>query len=890
MSITLLIRNNGKALNSSHIDSIKSAAGIPEDQQVEVIIFGVNEPDHIRNSYLQRMRGAHDACMRLIDANMRQSSVDEAMPLDRAWLDDIEMYKSEDQDFLRIKEFLNVRYQRYLELISLESELQPIHLHFQNFLKELASEIARIRKISEEKALKWLGYADDYVAMTGDKPILVTVTDIPGGGDGLYVQMDIPQQPLSDSQIDEILRAKPKSQNMPLWYVAMRDEEKKLFDYAMMNVKSRNDVQSVISSIASKHRTIPGVANFLKHQTLIMTNDGVVIAKPPVRYRSSMISSRELLKLKNTKQILELRKQIAYRNAQQIIQNAIDEILQDPIKREKYIDPVTNRVSLEALAELPILMQTLISPIGTVTLAQLAKRPDKALYEDKIAVIKKMQKEGVDIRLPPNGEIVKIKFSNILSTNHPLNPARHIIGSDGKADSLKIIGLANEFIERTVADNKNKNALKLIDPINAAKEELKDLIQTNPSTFMDNQLQLHKAALEEFIVSRIGGVSYGSCVSGKDRKGLETIYVDALEIYFAKHDRLPTLSAPNQRIEFAKIYADLFVSRHQHKSAGLNALGSDGIKSVKTYLPAYIIKEIIALDKNILKESSLLANNNEFYKVKKLFESQVKQSSRGSSLDFRNVGQQHGNNEIDRAIGLMIDLVNHDHWKSKTGKLVIPDGISQFRNVLKQLEIKSSQEFLNLNDAEREYLRGQICLGFGTITQEIIGKTSLMRESMTQAFYEIVDNLVKDRTTILPGNKYQDLLMLHDSVLIKPVEVLRSLNDYLQSDLWKNNCPEGVGRIKVYLVQCVKNNTVQTSPIKVLQKIADISNAFTRVGGDLFSPQALEDVNNNLAHRLHRCITASAAKPYDPNVMQNLMEEVRMQAPAAHVPPAPPGG
>jgi hypothetical protein len=129
------------------------------------------------------------------------------------------------------------------------------------------------------------------------------------------------------------------------------------------------------------------------------------------------------------------------------------------------------------------------------------------------------------------------------------------------------------------------------------------------------------AALEEFIVTRLGGISYGSCVSGKDRKGLETIYTDAMELYLHTRRRLPRYDdisrSPEERRIFVEIFADLFVSRHQQNSAGLNALGSDGIKTPELYLPDDIQQAIKARNPQLLAESDRLASNNELDKLLK---------------------------------------------------------------------------------------------------------------------------------------------------------------------------------------------------------------------------------------------------------------------------------
>jgi hypothetical protein len=178
---------------------------------------------------------------------------------------------------------------------------------------------------------------------------------------------------------------------------------------------------------------------------------------------------------------------------------------------------------------------------------------------------------------------------------------------------------------------------------------------------------------------------------------------------------------------------------------------------------------------------------------------------------------------------------------------------------------------------------------FAVIADESSSKKSLLRDSMTRTFYDIVSNLVRDKTTVMPGGDYQKLQTLHYQVMNVPVEALIHLHNYLQSDLWKKNCPDGLARVKAHLAKCMNDGIVQTDPVRVLAKLADISIAYTNVGGNFFSPSAMDDVNNNLANRLHKLIKAAAEKPYDPDVMQELLEEVSVEVPIVAVRSSPPG-
>lgn len=583
-SLTAIVRTpDGVHLTREQIITIKRLAGIPDGTALHVYYNNSTERQAARISYLQRLDAVRTTILNAIEAHRRQPGYEELDAVNR---------------LQKLEEALPQIHEHHFNFISALKKLSMQQDAFMNFLIECRAALMDAFKLSEAEANKLLAIGEEYALINGvPKPILITVSPV---NDNLLVQMEIPQAPLSDEQLLEFFRAKPKHSDQPLWYKLMPKNEKRFFDAMMRDITSVSELKSKMHAISSKHRTIPGVANFLKHELGIVAATGELLYHPPCRYRSSMVSSRDLQKYKGD--LSQLRLKTTKDNIQKIIQTAIDDILKDPNRRHLILN-TGGEIDLEIVAALPILLQTLISPSRLASAAM----PDYDLFVDKNNAIAAIIKSGLTINL--DGRSIPIRFSNIIATNHPLNKlGRLLIGMDGKEDAIKLIALA-------------KKSLAPDSPAVQAANELSTLIEIGlvKNLTADNQLQLHMAALEEFITTRLGGISYGSCVSGKDRKGLETIYTDAMEIYFHLRGRLPryddnTLSPEERRI-FVEIFADLFVTRHQQNSAGLNALGADGIKTPALYLPEDIQLAINKRNPTLLAESDRLASNNELNKL-----------------------------------------------------------------------------------------------------------------------------------------------------------------------------------------------------------------------------------------------------------------------------------
>jgi DNA-binding protein Fis len=411
------------------------------------------------------------------------------------------------------------------------------------------------------------------------------------------IQSEVPQQPISENVVNDFLKAKPgvDESDQPTWYRAMPIEEKLMFDHAMKDVTNGESLRKAMPVISSRLRTIPGVANYSRHVLAVLDESGNVKDSSPdqFRYRSSMVASRNMrkLKIKDKTEKNELCQKTALDNVKSII----DEYL-----NEKFAGKDPADISDDMLAEIPILFQTLITP--TRIMGNLD------LFEDKTYAINYLKDNGCEINFL--GVPRTIKFKHLLSTNHPLNYARHVIGTGSVLEPKPEINKESILDIIDLAERVNKPELT------EAALHLRNLFELKLGTFEfdSNQREMHLAALEEFIIKRLGGLSHSSCISGKDREASEILYADAMELYYRRYGVLPKYGESNEqeRQKFADIFADLFLSYHQQLNAGQNAKGAEAIKTPEMYLPEYIRNTIIVKSNNpeIFEQSHGVAKNN----------------------------------------------------------------------------------------------------------------------------------------------------------------------------------------------------------------------------------------------------------------------------------------
>lgn len=326
-----------------------------------------------------------------------------------------------------------------------------------------------------------------------------------------------------------------KIRGLPSWFVKLPLSEQKLLKAALD--KSEN-VADVVHFLPSRLRTIPGLANLAEHNCAILDTNCNVKKQFGPKLRSSHLASRDVKS--QPEPIGQLH---ARRNYAQILEIA-------KTRYEKY----------------SILIQTLISPVPG---AEVVDVPDEYLDRMREWVIQNNSSHGF----------------TVYTKNHPYNVAKRFIWTGASdPDCLALLAAAKAVTPK-------KPALeKLIRSYEATLNS--GFLTTNLRDYTGRELSL--SSYEHLLVEHIGGVSYGSCVSGKDRKALEIIHSDAMQIYYEIYNEWPQFNEFNKdkRGNFVDIVSDLYVTRHAHEFADENAPGTEGIKTPENYYPADIAAAI----------------------------------------------------------------------------------------------------------------------------------------------------------------------------------------------------------------------------------------------------------------------------------------------------------
>lgn len=449
------------------------------------------------------------------------------------------------------------------------------------------------------------------------------------------------------------------SVQLPQWYLLLPNYQQAFLKHIINQAKK---IEDVVTFLPSRHRTLPAPANFAAHQIVRINNEGVTQVLSDKRYRSSHIVSRDLLRLK-TPEAIHLRHSDS--NLEQVLRYA---------KKDQ-----------------EIILQTLISPLkgleilDSVALLIPDLPPDSKLYQQARAAV---------TRSPHALRIVQ--------PNHPLNVAKRFYPTyAGDKDSLYLIKKTEDLIslinlsKKRISDIKlelsslvEKAHTNLEVHINALKEEISDLEAKLPSfheqsdtlsflveeysellnsspgsatVFDYNGRELFLSSLEQLIMLTQEGYSYGSCVSGKDRKALELIHTDAMLIYKVQYKAWPKFTDSGLvRERFIALVSHLYVSRHQHELAGQNAPGSEGIKTPDRYLPQDICDEINRRfgSAEALKNDNRLATDNE---VKNIFMSLEGILIPTAALRALLVARQLGEDRCTQLYDALHALVNEKH-------------------------------------------------------------------------------------------------------------------------------------------------------------------------------------------------------------------------------------
>ncbi|CAM4414378.1 MAG: hypothetical protein LEGION0403_FIIPPAGN_00955 [Legionella sp.] len=346
---------------------------------------------------------------------------------------------------------------------------------------------------------------------------------------------------------------------LPQWYWVLPEHQQYFLEYAL---KSNESLEAVLSFICSRHRFLPMLPNHAVHSSHIMDEEGNLQDLYAAKYRGSHVVPRDGV----NKWPVEVMRLYTSRNL--------------------------TRATAKATPEQFILVQTLVSPIRL-----------------PLINISKWLPDG-DLKNIADAEMEQHPFaSRIIKTNHPFNAAKIALYTVASDPNIVAVVSAMEIRQKTIPELK---PLLL-----SYKAVLNSGVGT--TNFLDySGRELFLSSLEQlmFLVSK--DYSFGSCVSGKDRKAIESIHTDAMCRYKYEYGVWPEYGDVEQdRINFVNIFVDIYLSRHHHEHAGHNAPGSEGIKTPGKYLPADIAAEIIRRlnhDKALVYDDRL-ATNNEIRKV-----------------------------------------------------------------------------------------------------------------------------------------------------------------------------------------------------------------------------------------------------------------------------------
>ncbi|USQ13548.1 oxidoreductase [Legionella lytica] len=346
---------------------------------------------------------------------------------------------------------------------------------------------------------------------------------------------------------------------LPQWYWVLPEHQQYLLEHAL---KSNERLDKVFSFICSRHRSLPLLPNYAVHSSHIIDKDGNLQDLYTAKYRGSHVVPRD----------------------------GVDEWPKEVIQLYTYRN--LTRAMAQSTSEQLLLVQTLVSPIHLPGINISKWLPDGNL------------KHIADTQMAQHPFAARMR-----KTNHPFNAAKVILYTVATDPDIEALVTDMEARQKTIPQLK---PLLL-----SYKAVLNSGVGT--TNFFDYYgRELFLSSLEQlmFLVSK--DYSFGSCVSGKDRKAIESIHTDAMCRYKYEYGFWPEFSDLGQdRINFINIFVDIYLSRHHHEHAGHNAPGSEGIKTPSKYLPADIAAEIIKRinhDKALIYDDRL-ATNNELRKV-----------------------------------------------------------------------------------------------------------------------------------------------------------------------------------------------------------------------------------------------------------------------------------
>ncbi|WED42718.1 Dot/Icm T4SS effector PI-3-phosphatase SidP [Legionella cardiaca] len=508
---------------------------------------------------------------------------------------------------------------------------------------------------------------------------------------------------------------------LPYWYLVLEDFEQRFLKGAL---DSTEHLEEAISFVPSRLRRLPLAANFCESNFFTLKKDGAVAKKYSSRIRASHLASRDVKKLPP-----QVRKLHAKRNLSLIASHAAQQIflfiqtLISPVRLlgsfipDYYLDQerLNTVADFQKQNKLPILSTN--HPLNMAKYPYYTPSDSPAsLALLKVAEIILLVREVPELNA--SWDLQKIEtviakiFSEVEATKQGLSTVSTAPELDGIEESA--IGKLRELF------NTNYELFKSLDgwqqiftqhlflkesSARCGQEELgaylknlqdlEDLAKEYSNTLNSSYgsatvfdyygRELFLSSQENLLVMLAQGKSAGSCVSGKDRKEVETNHTYGMWLYRDKTGHWPSMKhSGSKREEFVDIVAELEVSKHGRELAGQNAPGSDGTKTPENYWPTDIAEAIRKKEcERALLHSDILATNNEVGRI-----GDLSQLVRPGFTGCINAAQRLSDEQLKETLGLLAILCGEQKFlNSKTWKLPMfssdtPKGMEEIKKIM----------------------------------------------------------------------------------------------------------------------------------------------------------------------------------------------------------------
>lgn len=427
---------------------------------------------------------------------------------------------------------------------------------------------------------------------------------------------------------------------LPYWYLYLERYEQR-FLIGALNSKTR--IEDAISFLPSRLRRLPLPANICESHLVFLNEKLKVAKKYDAGIRLSHFCSRDMQDAP-----VQLQELYSHRNLARLVSMMGEhdiflfmQTLISPVAFLKYYMPdyYLNEQRKKIISEFQDNHDTLIFASNhAVNIAKYAQfktlsTPDSRTLLDLTKIILLVK----DISTLPKWTLKEIEKElslafdmkenkSVSSNTEQESPSRRHLSDLFKKhkDLLSSFPHWQKILSRHLYFRQNCITKEQIDEYYSSLNELKELTEVHEdalnSEFGSATIFDHKA--RELFLSSVGHLSTmtakgkptGSCVSGKDRKDIETTHTLAMIAYREKRGRWPRLSdTGDDRKEFVELVAEMEVSGHGDEHAGQNAPGCEGKKHPDEYWPKDIADAIRQKlnDRDALINSDILATNNE---------------------------------------------------------------------------------------------------------------------------------------------------------------------------------------------------------------------------------------------------------------------------------------